>query len=230
MDNLNWTLIIDVLLLILLLWKLLQGRQQGVVKRLGGLAALVCGILGGRIVRDQFAGKLSDALLLPRVTDALTHARESLGLNDLLENLSEILGQVRLPAFLTEHVADDLTTRAEGALDSAVASAAEVISLRLSEWLLFLLAAAIIYVIVKLIFDGVLDPVIRKLPIIKNVNRLLGAVLGLISGILLAGLLLWLGYHLLPDLSAPGGPLSPESVAKSWVIKLYFQLFPALFA
>ena len=229
MDNLNWTLIIDIVILLILLWKVLQGRQQGVVKRLGGLASLVCAIIGGRIVRDSFADRVSN-LLLPKITDLLTHARESLGLSDLLENLTEILKNAQLPAFLKTNIAESVTTRAGEALDSAVSAAAELISQRLSEWLLFLLAAAIIYVVVKLIFDGVLDPVIRKLPIVKNVNRLLGAVLGLVSGILLAGLLLWLGYHLLPDLSADGGPLSAAAVAKSWVIRLYFQLFPALFA
>lgn len=229
MDNLNFTLIIDLVILLILVWKVLQGRQQGVVKRLGKLAALVCGILGGRIVRDSFADRVS-TVLLPRVTELLEKARESLGLSDLLDNLNDILAQVKLPDFLKTNVSESLTTRAGEVLDSAVSSASAIIAQRLSEWLLFLLAAAIIYIVVKLIFDGILDPVIRKLPLVKNVNRLLGAVLGLISGILLAGLLLWLAYHLLPDLSAPGGPLSAAAVAKSWVIKLYFQLFPALFA
>lgn len=229
MEKLNLTLIFDLVILAILIFKLLQGRSQGAVKRLGGLAALVCGIFGGRIARDSFSGKLSE-LLLPKITELLNHARESLGVNDLLENLTEILAQVKLPDFLKTGVQESVTTRAGAAVDSAVATASGIIAQRLSEWLLFLVGAAIVYVVVKLLFDGILDPVINKLPIIKNINHVLGAALGLVVGIITAGLLLWLAFHLVPSLSAEGGPLSESAVAGSWVIRQYFRLFPKLFS
>ena len=229
MDKITPSLIIDVVLGLILLWKVLQGWSQGVVKRLGGLVSVLLGILGGRIVRDRFAAQVSSALLLPKVTQVLEHARESIGVSDLLENLKEILNSAKLPLFAKLDVAEGLMTRAGEAIDSAVTSAAEVISQRLSEWLLFLLAAVVICLLLKLIFNGILDPVIRKLPIIKWLNRLLGMVVGLISGIVVVGLVLWLVYHLMPAFTESGHILSEEAIAGSWIASKYFARFPALF-
>lgn len=233
MDKLNPTLIIDLVILLILLWKLLQGRRQGIVRRLGSLAAFFCAIFGGRFVQDTYAERFS-ALLIPKITALLDRARETLGASDLLDNLNadnlnEILAQANLPDFLKNGIAESVTTRVGEALNSAIATASELIAQRLSEWLLFLIAAAVIYAVVKLIFNGILDPIIRKLPIVKSVNRALGAVLGLVCGVLLAGLLLWIAYHLVPELSAPGGALSPAAIEKSWLIRLYFRFFPELF-
>lgn len=229
MDKITPSLIMDVVLGLILLWKLLQGWSQGVVKRLGGLVSALLGILGGRIVRDRFAAQVSSALLLPKVTQVLEHARESIGVSDLLENLKEILNSAKLPAFAKLDVAEDVMSRAGEAIDSAIGSAAEVVSQRLSEWLLFAVAALVIYILLKIIFNGILDPVIRKLPIVKWLNKLLGLVVGLISGIVVVGLVLWLVYHLMPAFTESGHILSEEAIVGSWIASKYFARFPALF-
>ena len=229
MDKITPSLIMDAVLGLILLWKLLQGWSQGMIKRLGGLASALLGILGGRIVRDKFAAQVSTALLLPRVTKVLEHARESIGVSDLLDNLSEILNNTRLPAFAKLDVAEDLMSRAGEAIDSAVGSAAEIVSQRLSEWLVFGVAALVIYILLKLIFNGVLDPVISRLPIVKWLNKLLGLVVGLISGIVVVGLVLWLVYHLMPAFTESGHILSEEAITGSWLASKFFARFPALF-
>lgn len=229
MDKITPSLIMDVILGLILLWKLLQGWSQGVIKRLSGLVSALLGILGGRIVRDRFAAQISSALLLPRVTKVLEHARESIGVSDLLDNLSEILNNVWLPAFAKLDVVEGLMSRAGASIDSATGAAAEIISQRLSEWLLFIVAALVIYILLKIIFNGVLNPVIRKLPIVKWLNKLLGLAVGLISGIVVVGLVLWLVYHLMPAFTESGHILSEEAVAGSWIASKYFARFPALF-
>ena len=60
MDKVNWTLAVDVVLALLVLWKLLQGRRDGMVRKLGGLAALVGAVLGAVILakgKQREAGK-----------------------------------------------------------------------------------------------------------------------------------------------------------------------------
>lgn len=228
MDKITPSLIMDAVLGLILLWKLLQGWSQGVIKRLGGLVSALLGILGGRILRDRFAAQVS-ALLLPKITTVLEHARESIGVSDLLDNLSEILNSAKLPAFAKLDVAEGLMARAGEALDSAVNAAAEVVSQRLSEWLVFIVAALVIYILLKIIFNGVLDPVISKLPIVKWLNKLLGLAVGLISGIVVVGLVLWLVYHLMPAFTESGHILSEEAIAGSWIASKFFARFPALF-
>ena len=233
MDFLNWTLVVDLILAALVVWKLLQGRSDGVVRKLGGLAALVAALFAGNFASRHFSGMVAEKWLAPALEKWFDHIRESLGLEDLLENLADILEGVSLPQFLKINVAEQVTEQVGAATERvgvAVEEASMVVAQRLAGWLLFLLAAVLAYAIVKLIFDGVLDPVIRKLPIVGTVNALLGAILGAVLGAIMAILLLWLAYQLLPGLSQPGGPLSPESVERSFLTKLCFRAFPNLFS
>ncbi len=233
MDFLNWTLAVDVVLAALVVWKVLAGRSDGVVKKLGGLAALVGALFAGNLASKYFAGMVAEKWLAPALEKWFDHIRESLGMEDMLENLADILGGVNLPQFLKINVAEQVTERMGAASERigvAVEEASMVVAQRLAGWLLFLLAAILAYAIIKLLFDGVLDPAIRKLPIVGTVNSLLGAILGFIVGAIMAILLLWLAYHLLPGLSAPGAPLSPESVEHSFLTKLLFHVFPNLFS
>ena len=233
MDKLNWTLAIDVLLALLVVWKLLQGRRDGVVRKLGGLAALVGALIAGNIVSKRFSAMAAEKWLAPALEKWFSHIRESLGLEDILDNLAEVLGGVNLPQFLKINVAEQVTEQMGAASQKvgvAVGEASQVVAQRLAGWLLFLIAADLAYAIIKLVFDGVLDPLIRKLPIIGTVNALLGAVLGAILGAVMAILLLWLAFHLLPALSEPGGPFFPENVERSLLTKFCFRTFPNLFS
>ncbi len=233
MNHMNWTLAVDVVLVLLVVWKLIQGRRDGMVRKLGGLAALVGALLTGNFVSKHYAGMVSEKWLAPALEKWFTHIRESLGLEDLLENLADILQGVNLPQFLKINVAEQVTEQMGAAsqrIGVAVSEASQVVALRLSGWLLFLVAAVLAYAIIKLVFDGVLDPLIRKLPIIGTVNALLGAILGALLGAVMAILLLWLAFHLVPSLSQAGGPLSPESVERSFITKFCFRTFPNLFS
>ena len=229
MDQLNWSLAVDLVMALIIVWMLLKGRADGVVKKLGGIVSLAAALILGKAAKDQFAGLVAERWLTPAIGRLLTHARESLGLADLLENLTDILNKASLPGFLKVNVAEGLTTRGGAFLDSAVSSASEVVGLRLSAWLLFIVTAVLVYVLVKIIFNGVIDPVISNLPIIGKINSAMGLVLGAILGAVISVFLLWLAYHLVPALSQPGGPLSPEAVEKSYLTRFCFRTFPSLF-
>lgn len=229
MDQLNWSLAVDLVMALIIVWMLLKGRADGVVKKLGGIVSLAAALILGKAAKDQFAGLVAERWLTPAIGRLLTHARESLGLADLLENLTDILNKASLPGFLKVNVAEGLTTRGGAFLDSAVSSASEVVGLRLSGWLLFIVTAVLVYVLVKIIFNGVIDPVISNLPIIGKINSAMGLVLGAILGAVISVFLLWLAYHLVPAFSQPGGPLSPEAVEKSYLTRFCFRTFPSLF-
>ena len=99
MDKLNWTLAVDVVLVLIVLWKLVQGRRDGMVKKLSGLAALVGSLLVGSFVSKRFAAQAAEMWLSPALDKWFQHVRESLGLEDLLENLADILRNISLPQF-----------------------------------------------------------------------------------------------------------------------------------
>ncbi len=229
MDRLNWSLAIDLIMAVIIVWMLLKGRADGVVKKMGGLLSLAVGLLLGKAAKAQYAELVAERWLTPAIGRLLTHARESLGLADLLENLTEILNKASLPGFLKVNVTENIASGASTFLDSAVNTASHEVGLRLSGWLLFFFTAVLAYVLVRIIFNGVIDPVISNLPIIGKINSFMGLVLGAVLGAVLSIFLLWLAYHLVPALSQPGGPLSPESVEKSYLTRFCFQLFPGLF-
>ena len=229
MDQLNWTLAIDAVMAVIILWMLLKGRADGVVKKLGSLAAVVAALLLGKAAKAQYAPLVAERWISPAMQGILNHARESLGLSDLLENLAEILNKASLPGFLKIHVPEDVAGMGNSYLDSAVSSASGVVGERLSGWLLFTVTAILAYALVRILFNGVIDPVISNLPVIGKINHFAGLVLGAILGAVLSVFLLWLTYHLVPALSQPGAPLSPEAVEKSFLTRFCFQTFPGLF-
>ena len=104
MDILNWSLAVDLLMALIVIWKLVQGRRDGVVRRLGRLAALVGALLAGGFAKRKFAAAVSAQWLEPGIGKLLTHARESMGLEDILVNLAKILDKARLPDFLKVEV------------------------------------------------------------------------------------------------------------------------------
>lgn len=237
-------LIADLILVLIILLKLFQGRRQGAVKKLGKLAALICGIAGGKLIKDRFADAVSGRYVEPFIGKTIERAgdklgigsiSENLGLDEIGESLGQILQNTQLPGFLTNSAADEAMKsfgeRTGGAIDAAIGAATVNIALQLTSIILFVVSALLIFFLVKLIFNGILDAIIRKLPIFKSLNKLLGAVIGVLEGIVIAGLILLAAYKLMPRLSEePQAWLSSYSVSRSYVVKTYFKVFPEVFS
>ena len=228
--DLNSGILVDVVLAAIILWKLISGIRNGAVRMIGGLVSLGCGIYGGSLLRNMFSEAVARRWLVPAVRKVLDTAMDRLGLTDILENLSSILDTSRLPGFLKLDVLDQVKERLTTGGDTALANAAEVIAQRLAGLILFLLGLVLITLLVRILFNGVVDPVISGLPLLNKANRFLGALLGAVLGILIAGLVLALCYRLLPALSQKAGSLfSEKSIQGSYIMKQYFRLLPRAF-
>jgi uncharacterized membrane protein required for colicin V production len=233
LKNLNPGLAVDALIFLLILYKLLQGRSEGGVRKLGRLAALVCAIFGAYYISKTFAKTLSERYVQPFIYNKLSEQMDKLGLTDAVENLKTLFDNLKLPQFLENSVAEQVsseTSEVSSSFNTAVTSASSIISERITSWLLLIIGFAVIYVIIKLLFDGMLDPVIRKIPVVNQTNSLIGAIFGGITGVLLAGLLLVIIYKLVPSLSSGENAIfSPETVESTYLLKLYFKALPGVF-
>ena len=118
----------DIVLLLIILWKVVSGVRSGAVRMLGGIVSLGCGIFGGSILRSMFAEAVAWRWLLPSIRGILDRAKDSLGLSDVLENLTGILENANLPGFLKTNVMEQAAERIRESGDTAVANAAEVIA------------------------------------------------------------------------------------------------------
>lgn len=227
--NLTIGLLADLVLLVIILWKLISGVRSGLVRMLGGLVSLGGGIWAGSILKNLLAEPAAELWISPAIGRILERAKDNLGLSDLLENLQRILDNAELPAFLKLNIPEQVRQMQENGA-SAVANAAELIAQRLAGWLLFLLGLILAALLLRLLFNGVIAPLIDHTPLVNETNRALGGVLGALMGILLAGLLLFLCYKLLPVLSEKTGRIfAPDSVEGSLLMKQYFRLLPGIF-
>ena len=69
---------------------------------------------------------------------------------------------------------------------------------------------------------------IGRLPPFGFVGRLAGMAIGLIGGIILAVLTLWLLGVFRPDLYGPFGSLSPETLANTTLVSALLEIFPVV--
>ena len=227
--NLTIGLLADVILLAVILWKLISGVRSGLVRMLGGLISLGGGIFAGSLLKSLLAETVAELWLDPAIGRVLERAKDNLGLSDLLENLERILDNAELPAFLKLNVAEQVRQMQENGA-TAVANAAQLIAQRLAGWILFILGLIVAALLLRLLFSGVIAPLIDHIPLVNETNRALGGVLGAALGILLAGLRLFLCYKLLPVLSERSGRIFAEdSVEGSILMKQYFRLLPGVF-
>lgn len=228
--DLNAGILIDVVLLAIIVWKLVSGIRNGAVRMLGGLVSLGCGIYAGGLVRNMFAETVAQRWLVPGIRNVLDTAMNRLGLADIPGNLGSILDETKLPGFLKLDVLEQALARLKETSETAMGSAAELIAQRLAGWILFLLGLILVTLLVRILFNGVVDPVISNLPVLNEANKLLGAILGAALGILIAGLVFALAYRLLPVFSQRAGQIfSGESIRGSFLAKQYFRLFPGAF-
>ena len=227
--NLTIGLLADVILLAIIAWKLISGVRSGLVRMLCGLISLGGGIAAGSVLRSLLAETVAKAFFIPAIGRVLEKAKDNLGLSDLLENLERILENAQLPEFLKLNVAEQVRQmQMNGA--TAVTNAAEIIAQRLAGWILFILGLVAAAILLRLLCNGVIAPLIDHIPLVNEANRILGGILGAVVGVLLAGLVLFLCYKLLPVLSETSGRIfAPDSVEGSFLMKQYFRLLPGIF-
>lgn len=193
-------IVYDLIFVGILLLTALHGRRQGLV---AGLVSLV-GAVAGVVCAVWAAGQMAPAIwrqhvglaVSQGVADAITAQGEP-----LTQALEQYLGF--LPASLLEQLAAAI----QQALDAVGADIATAVMAQLEPILLPLLQAVIFLILCSLIrwvfrmVAGLLRH-LNDLPLVGGVNKALGTVLGLLTGVLdcwMFSLLLWGGAALAGD-------------------------------
>lgn len=187
---------IDLILLAVVLVIVYVSIRNGFFKTLFNLLAYVLAVVAAKVVSPIFAKatfdrfirsgaeeylseSLSDItveqlpekaeLVIDSVPDKLRGLLEIIGLNE--EKISEQIGSVELES-------QDIVT-------SVIDNVVEPIGTAIMQFLIFIILG-IIFLIVAKIIVRLLDGVIKKLPVLKGVNSILGGALGIIRGLLFA--------------------------------------------
>lgn len=167
----------DIVLVAIIAVFVIVGSVRGLVKTLFGLGSIVLSII-------------LSLTLYPMVSDALAVSKVGAVVQ---ESVSNLLGQNEQPTVTIENESV-LPEFVQNSIDNAAQQTAQALSATVTDAALNIISMLIVFVIVKIllwILAKILD-LATKLPVIHSCNKLLGGVLGCVSGVLIVYLLLGL--------------------------------------
>lgn len=174
---------IDILALLIMLLSVYIGFKKGFLKTITGLASLVLSL----ILAITFYPLVSDFIMKTPVYNTVYESTTSVLAGENAENeevTENETGKLNLPKDLTRKIEKSVDD-AKGEVTSTVAETTAGIAVKIVSILLIFILARIAIAIISL-----LAQLIRKLPIIGGFDSLLGAVFGIIRGLLIVYVLL----------------------------------------
>jgi len=220
--------IADIVMAAIIILKIIHGWKRGFIRAAAGLIALACASFGSLWLKNVLSPALSATLFLPKVQQFVAQ-RVDTGSEILSEQLDSFFRSVRLPEGIKGKLGEGILEKANQGGNELINAAAETLSMKLAEVIVFVVCFIIIYFLIRALVR-LLDGTVFKIPVVKQLNKLLGAAMGLLTGALISGLLLAAVYLFFPALSQSGGIFSPQSVENSFIVDFYFGLFPGVFA
>lgn len=216
---------IDLVLLIVILLFVFLGYRKGALATLislvGGIAAVFLALLLaapiGNALADRYVAPALKAPICEVLTENVTgELSPSALMSDPPEELEGLISALDLSAADFEgvqHLPDALA-------DAIARPAASTLCFAVSFLALFFLFSVLVRILISLAKK------FNKIPVLGTANRVIGLLLGLIHGLLLAWALAC-GIHLLmPYLSAPGGLLFGFSEESTLLYRVLFRLNP----
>ena len=220
-------LVYDVIILVILAAFVLLGIKKGFVLSLCGALALVVALVGASIGARKLAPQVSQALE-PRFAAAIEEQLNQEiassiqdGRTDFEENtLTGLLGFLR-DLGLYQELADAVEQAVESGMTAVAAQTAATAAAALAETVAYPLIFLVIFLLVLLIWSVVshlLDLAFR-LPVLNTLNRLGGGAFGLLKGVLVVFVLVWLMrcFALLP---------AQEELAQTTLLRFFANANP----
>ena len=191
-------LVLDLILLVILLFFTLMGAKRGFVLTLCSLVAVIVALVGANFLANTLTPAVSKAIeptIETTIQTALESQVQSLQDTATGETLSAIREKGGLYAFVADAMAGALEQVDLSPTVAQVASqAATAVAAQLAHGLLFLVAFFLVLLGWTLLSHA-LD-LVAKLPGLSSLNGLLGGVVGLVKGLIIAYLAVWVLYTL----------------------------------
>ena len=214
--------IIDIVIVLVLAGFTVYGAKRGLFQSLAGLMIVVVALVGAAIIAGTFAKPIAKAAA-PVVEK---HFAEKI--DALLEELPEEVGApentegtLYLPedGFLTDMIGD-VETVLEGAVDSAEKAASAAVESLIESFaygILFILAFVLLLLLLRVLCAAM--GLITKLPGVHGLNALGGAVFGLVEGVLLV----FLAVFMLRNL---GVSLDTAALQEAHILRIFRENTP----
>ena len=229
-------LIFDVVILAVLALFVWLGRRRGFVLTLCGLLAMFVAFIGASLLSEMLSApvaKLVQPVIESSVTQVLQESidpgqweleepdpserelEEESGLPQLpLEQALAALEGTQLYKMFGQSLHTALKEGALKMVSSAAAAIAAYLARELARMVLFLVSFVVVLLAWNLL-SRALDLAFR-LPVLSGVNRLLGGVIGLVKGMLVVFIAVWLLR----------GSLDPAQVERTFLLRFFYENSP----
>lgn len=189
-------ILIDVLLVAALIFFTLRGAKKGFVLTLCSLVAVLVAIVGANLLADILAPRVAEAIhpvIRQSIQETLDQqvASQTQGAQEALTALREKGG---LYLWAADALEDTLGSGVTDTISAVAATAATVVAAQLARGLIFLVGFVLV-LILWWFLSHALD-LVAKLPVLNTLNNSLGGAIGLVKGVVIAYVAVWVLYSL----------------------------------
>ena len=219
--------IIDAVAVAILAFFVLWGAHQGLLRSLAGLLTIVAALVGAGLIAGaladsaaRLAGPLVEERIRTQVDEAITaQASQKVEMPELdVEggdeefDIQDLLALMGLDQDVRDSLTEEIQEKAVDAGTTIAAAAVESVVRSVLYGVVFLLSFLALTVLLKLAI-GALD-LVAKLPGLHLLNTLGGAAAGLVQGVVLAFLAIWIARRL-------GVSFETEPVAQTHILHFF---------
>ncbi len=217
--------IIDIILIVILVSCVIDGRRKGFIKMILSVAATVIALIIAKTYAEPVAAWINDSFVHQAVVDSIARAiSDSVGngaaaianaLPDYIVRAAEAIGLTAQG--ITADLGSNVTAvQASEQICNAVEGAFIIPAIQIvSFFVIFAIGSAVLKFVASLI-NGIF-----KLPLIKTANKLLGAVLGGVKGIIavtVIGFVLYLISSIAPETPFAAAVEDSAIIKTAWEI------------
>lgn len=216
-------ILIDILIVAALVFFAWRGERKGFILTLCSLVAVLVAFIGATLITNAAAPKVAE-YLQPKLEQSIQESlEEKVQEVDLIDyfRAEDVMAALREKGGVYEWAADSIEDILQDADLSSytqqAAKAAAALAGQLSRSILFP-----IFFLLLLIVWGILShalDLVSKVPVVNTLNHGLGGAIGLIKGVVVVYVVVWV-------LCGPAGVISPQMAQETHLLRLMTQYDP----
>ena len=187
---------IDVILLAIIGIVVLVSVKSGFFKTLFDLVGYIVAIIVAKNASLLLAKNAFDTFIRGGAQEYLDSVVSEITTEQLPEQTDRVIssipdglrGLLNVVGFTEEKIADQISTVETGSqnmVSDLMDNVIEPIGVGVMQFLIFIILGIVLLIAAKIIV-GLLNKIVKKLPVIKRFNSLLGGIFGLVKGVVLA--------------------------------------------
>ncbi len=228
--------ILDIVTVLVAVLFVLVGYRRGFIKSVVRLIGFAVSVVAAALLSNPIAAKLYDMLFRAQVETLVTQKVEEAAASasaSLQEQITSVIASLpqSIQSLMSMYGVD--VQEFVGAAQPAQALAATVLDqivtplcVMVLQLIVFLVLFLVLFLLVRLV-GKLLDKIFASLPVIKQINGLLGAVIGFAEGVLVLFVLCY-GVQLYMSLTGAQSAITAADLDQTYILRYLMDVNPIL--